>query len=67
MPNLHLPSFTPNPLDSFTARPALTLDPENRGGRSLDLEDRALSSSSRGSSILDPEDIHIMPDIDNSL
>ena len=56
MPSL-LPTFTPSPasLDGFTARPAITLDPEE-------------AQDPRSASLLDPEEIHQLPDlVDNHL
>ena len=55
MPSL-LPSFTPSPasLEGFTARPAITLDPE---------QDPDPRSSSL---LLDPEEIHQLPDLEDN-
>ena len=56
MPSL-LPTFTPSPasLDGFTARPAITLDPEE-------------AQDPRSASLIDPEEIHQLPDlVDNHL
>jgi len=55
MPSL-LPSFTPSPasLEGFTARPAITLDPE---------QDQDPRSSSL---LLDPEEIHQLPDLEDN-
>ena len=55
MPSL-LPSFTPSPssLEEFTARPAITLDPEQeKDPRSASL-------------LLDPEEIHQLPDLEDN-
>ena len=54
MPSL-LPSFTPSPssLEEFTARPAITLDPEEKDPRSASL-------------LLDPEEIHQLPDLEDN-
>ena len=56
MPSL-LPSFTPSPssLEEFTARPAITLDPEE--------EEKDPRSSSL---LLDPEEIHQLPDLEDN-
>ena len=56
MPSL-LPTFTPSPasLEGFTAKPAITLDPEE-------------AQDPRSASLLDPEEIHQLPDlVDNHL
>ena len=69
MPSL-LPTFTPSPtsLDGFTARPAITLDPEEVSAL-LDPEDvSALLDPEDVSGLLDPKEIRQLPDLaDNNL